>query len=500
MVSRQPAVPLPFAARAPEYVRLNEASLPFESLSLEYLLAGKVADLQGEALSGAQVSLRATIPGSEGFDSSPAMMEQSTDGAGLFSMRLNSAAHAYIVIRMAGFAEVYEEINFSEPGIMTKNYRLRPAPTCAEGSVLDKHGNAIPGAEVSIWLLPAKVATSLDSTSLSPIAGTTDRLGKYEIRGIPEGNGSISVKAPGYLSDILTYYPKIGPCGKVDFCLTRALSISFAVRNERGDMVPKAEARALGESTSANDKGVVKFDLPPDMQPFQCTVAAEGFKPLSILLNPDSPPAALVLEAAESKQDSLIRGHVATEANEDVWGAKVALRDGGNAHWEVAVSDSSGRFTVSPANKNPIALSIRKPGFQEARIDLTEAKPRGLGVEVRLKRAEAGIYGRVIDDLDNPIPRFRVTFVPDTLRDRTLQREDLSSLLPLMPYIRDIQNDAGLFSVTDIPAGVYSIRIQSLPYSPQEQARSISLGRVEIRRGYMYGEVIGQLPPPGAGK
>ncbi len=64
-------------------------------------------------------------------------------------------------------------------------------------------------------------------------------------------------------------------------------------------------------------------------------------------------------------------------------------------------------------------------------------------------------------------------------------------------FFRDFESEDGQFSVTNVPAGTYDLRIQSAPFGPLNSAtvRNLQVNGVEIRKGYMYGELLFQFPP-----
>jgi hypothetical protein len=110
-------------------------------------------------------------------------------------------------------------------------------------------------------------------------------------------------------------------------------------------------------------------------------------------------------------------------------------------------------------------------------------------------RSETGIFGRAINSTGEPVTRFRVVLSAASFERPSLALVyDPSSIFAVMPYTWDIENDIGIFSITDVPAGSYKLAIQSLPHSPMEQTRYVALGTVNLRSGLVYGEILAQFP------
>ncbi len=100
---------------------------------------------------------------------------------------------------------------------------------------------------------------------------------------------------------------------------------------------------------------------------------------------------------------------------------------------------------------------------------------------ISLKRADGGIFGRAVDEAGSPVKRFSITFTSEHG----------------MVYRREFDNDQGLFSVEDLPAGIYDMAVRALPIdirAPYISAK-VQLKRIEIRRGYYYGEILARLVP-----
>lgn len=137
-------------------------------------------------------------------------------------------------------------------------------------------------------------------------------------------------------------------------------------------------------------------------------------------------------------------------------------------------TDAPSRFSVRVASDRVSGVRISKPGFLTEQYQFAVDGPPNL---IRLRVPEGGIYGKVTDETGRPIERFRVTvrIPPDIPRSAI--------------HERDFKNNQGLFSITDIAAGVYDLTIASLPDSPNKTWDMKCLDGVEIRAGCYYGEI-----------
>jgi hypothetical protein len=407
--------------------------------------------------------------------------------------------HAYVLVRKEGFTQKEAPIDFVVPEIIEMDHRLRPTPACAEGYVLDQAGAPIPGAQVILPMGDIVMATLHSDFSL--ILATADAAGKYVMRGLPEGNGRLWVASERHLHKSTDINLKAGNCQRVDFHLTEGLLLSFRVTNMRGQVIPRPHAYAAGPMpdvanagadagdyfSTGDEKGVVRLAVPPNLVPLDCTVSASGYKPNKIKItgvDAQTLPSEIVLEDTEVSKPEVFKGRVVDEFGVLVVGAK--LEGGGGA----AGTDKDGRFSiiVSSGTLSGSRFKVSKPGYiQQVVIPGNIEQPGGrldsetpnAEVIISLKRGEGGIFGRVVDESGMPVKRFHVTLTRETWT----------------VYFRDFDNDDGLFSVADIPAGIYDISFISAPINLRDTISSLLLKRIEIRRGYYYGEIQAQLLP-----
>ena len=476
--------------RGPSYAAVREARLQDYEKNAMFALTGKVTFEQGGPLPGAVVSLHSSKGEWPRYQWPAPLISQTCDNDGRYTIRLRSPMHAYVLVRKEGFTQKEAPIDFVVPETIEMDHRLRPAPACAEGYVLDQAGAPIPGSWVSMPMGDV-VMTTLHS-NFSPIFGTADATGKYVLRGLPEGTGDLWALSERHLPKNVAINLKAGDCQRFDFHLAGGLLLTFCVKNNRGQAIPRPRAFAPGHAQdeayfgTGDEAGMVKLAIPPDLGPFDCRVDGEGYKIRITRVDPQDPPSEIFLEDAKVSPEEVFKGRVVDEIGMPVEGAK--LEDGGR----VAGTDKDGRFSiiVSSGTLSGSRIKVSKPGyipqvvipgFIEQPGGRLDSGTPGAEVIISLKRGEGGIYGRAVDEAGNPVKRFHIV-----LKTETGTR-----------YQRDFDNDDGRFSVEDVPAGIYDISFRSVPINIREPSLSgtLLLKRIEIRRGYYYGEILAQLLP-----
>lgn len=463
----------------PAYVPIGDARIPRLDRSAEYLLTGKVTSEQGDGLPGATVSLHSSMGTPPAYEWPPAVLSRVTDNAGQYTLRLNSPMRAFIVVRKEGYTQKDGVINFVEPGTIVRNHSLRPAPACVEGYIFDKGRKPIAGAAVTTAI--SQITTSGADSVFSSTTRITGASGKYLIDALPEGSLGISASSPRHLLEGENVELKAGvACLRLDFNLGEARLFSIMVRNSRGEALANPRATSPGPmgSVLSDEPGVLRFALPPETGPFKSTVSATGYKPKIILLDLSAPPAEVILEEGE-----VVIGRVVTESGEPIEGARVSVTGVDRGSFGSAETDNVGRFSVVLPSLPVGRIRVVKDGFNEQSIVYSDTQPVPADLVIRLQRSNGGIYGRVIDDAFKPIRRFQI-FLQDASAETGGPR-----------YSRDFAGDQGLFSLGDIPEGIYSLTVRSLPHTPTESIQSLRLERVEIRRGYFLGEFLIQFPP-----
>ena len=141
-----------------------------------------------------------------------------------------------------------------------------------------------------------------------------------------------------------------------------------------------------------------------------------------------------------------------------------------------------GRFSLNVPSESRIGITVTKPGFIQRRLSLEMSGLVPADGKIVLEESNGGIFGRVTYDEGQPVTRFRMTI--------STIREEARSLM----YERDFESNDGVFSVTDLPVGTYDLNIDTLPYTRAMSRQSGSIKRVEIRKGYYYGEILVLFP------
>ena len=173
------------SAIVPRYIPAREARLVNYEKNAVFILTGRVTSEEGGALRGAVVSLHSAKGSWPDYQWPKALISQTTDVEGRYTIRLSSPLHAYLLVRKDGFAQREAVADFVVPEIIEMDHRLRSARACAEGYVRDQAGLPISGAIISLVIADVTMAT-IHSTE-SPIFDTSDASGKYILRGLPEG-------------------------------------------------------------------------------------------------------------------------------------------------------------------------------------------------------------------------------------------------------------------------------------------------------------------------
>jgi hypothetical protein len=491
-----PVLPQRDSAIVPVYIPVREARLVNYERNSIFILTGRVTSEDGGALPGAVVSLHSAKGIWPDYQWPKALISQTTDVEGRYTIRLSSRLHAFVLVRRDGFAQREAEVNFVVPETIEMDHRLRPARACAEGYVRDQAGMPISGAIISLVIGDVVMATV--HSTLSPIIDKADASGHYRLRGLPEGKNLLQVFSDRHLSDSARIALKAGDCERVDFTLTAGILLSLNVKNAHGEAIPRALAYVSGHSSdeayvgAGDETGIVRLAVPPDLVPFDCAITATGYKGYKLRIEsivPQSLTKEIILENAEVSTPSVFKGIVVDETGVPVEGAKLeaaAISEG---------TDRNGRFSMVVASgaKSGIRVRVSKAGYvpQEVIPGFIEQPKYRLGGEksdaeeiITLKRS-GGLFGRAVDEAGNPVRRFSLFLKSETGAS----------------YHRDFDNDNGLFSVGDVPPGIYDLAFSSLPVNLESSfvVTKSNLRSIEIRRGFYYGEIIvifspGRLP------
>jgi hypothetical protein len=144
-------------------------------------------------------------------------------------------------------------------------------------------------------------------------------------------------------------------------------------------------------------------------------------------------------------------------------------------------TDADGKFMLPLSNPPVSRIQVTRQGYAEEQL-VFDAQPAPPVLEIRLQFENAGVFGQVMDSENRPAKRFTLVF-----------RSSASTGLP--GFVRNIQSENGKFSVRDLPPGVYALSIRSDVTTDPPKDRAFNLPQVEIRRGFLYGQLEIHLQP-----
>ena len=126
-------------------------------------------------------------------------------------------------------------------------------------------------------------------------------------------------------------------------------------------------------------------------------------------------------------------------------------------------------------------IQVSKTGYFDHRLAFEGGKPAPANLVIKMKRIEAGIYGRVVDYKGIPVRRFVVHVKnPETGSD----------------HQRSFHSESGAFMITDVAPGTYTLIIQSVLSATTDTVQLFSQDGLEFRKGFLFGEILAQFPKP----
>ncbi len=432
-----------------------------------YVIAGTVTSEKGSPLPGATVFIPSRwwdrrlglLSQVFSFDPIP-LIKEVCDVDGRYRIVLGAPFKGVLVAEKSGFAHKFEEIEMPFAGELIKNYYLRSATGCAEGSVSDQHGNLLSGAQIFAQL--ASVDTSIEP----PFMAKSDGMGRYRIDSVPNGHGMVAAIADEHMpNDKMITFGDVG-CARCDLVLKDAADLRLKIKNREGEAI--SYASACGKILS-NEKGEVRLPLPIGTLPFDCVVSAPGYEEKHVVVNPGNGVATIILDEG----GPAIEGLVVTESGLPVENAKVSVE-----RLEAVYTDAGGRYRIPLGDGGKKLITAYKAGYVESRQYLN-IKGEGLTDNtIVLSSATGGIYGRVAAADGSPISRFSI---------------ELRGGKPAYVYDREFENPNGMFYINDVPAGKYTFSVSPAGQAARDKFFSSLDSDIEIKENYTYGEMYIEL-------
>lgn len=474
----------------------TDQDIPLGRTASEYVLSGRILTEEDIPLEGATVSLMPGEMPSSLLAGGPAagslkaaVLTVSSNAQGEYRISSNQPIRNLVVIRKEGCATIEDVQRVTAPGTVVRNYWMWRAPACVEGRVLDEAGDPIRDASVSAGLF-IQSGYAWENSTLRPVEATTDNSGRYSIYNLPDselnvprisyppiqerqaqGNGRVTVRKRGFAGQTraLRFVP--GPCARADFRLQAARIVTLAVKDRHGRGIPQARIEtATAGNFWTDEHGAATLDLPNHALTLRCAVIASGFAAKIVVIDTKAPFAEVALDDAP-----WLTGRVLDESGMPLFGAQVYAGgtqlpgDSGGRNNGSTETDPDGRFFLALPFPPATWLTASKSGYVQERIDLSGTSPSY--VEIRLARADTGIFGIVVDESGKPARRFMITAY--SMEDGYLVTQSFES-------------DDGRFIMMGLKDYTLDLKAE-VRAAPYQQARIEGL---KLRRGTYYGPLL----------
>ncbi len=464
--------------REPEHQSFAEFNRSYTSTQGRFIILVRVYSSEPQPISGATVALYRSLDSINGTFVD-CLAVSATGENGSCQIELDSPlVLGYLAVSKLRFFTMQSEIELEEPGFLKRDFVLTGASAFVRGRVTDSQGSPIAGATVGSNTL---MQISGDLTQASRVTAITDSMGGYQIGPLLTGNALLSARAEGYISASITLLKLESDAVRtnVDFRLQQSevTPIEVRIHDSSGHPFQGATISAsAGRALPSGSDGVVRMQIKSEdaSDPFQCRVIAEGYKTRFTAIDPQRANSVIVLENANN-----LSGIVTSPDGRPLAGAKIKITAPGTDQ-ESTRTDADGAFALAIA-VSPGYATISQPGYVDRRVDYdVYVAPQFIRVALE---PSGGIYGRAVDGSGQPVWRYRVTI------------RDLESKAPAeLP--RFFSSFDGDFSLTDLPAGKFSLYLQGTG-SADSWPLSGRIDAVEIRSGSIYGPVTVVLTPPG---
>jgi hypothetical protein len=464
--------------REPEHQSFAEFNRGYTNTQGRFIILVRVYSSERKPIPGATVALFRSLDSINGTFAD-CLAVSATGINGSCQIELNSPlVLGYLAVSKPGFAASQSAIALEEPGFLKRDFALIQATAFVRGRVTDSQDSPIIGAIVSSNTM---IQALEDLTRASRVTAITDSMGGYQIGPLPEGNALLAASAEGYISASIKVLnlETGGVRSNVDFRLQQNefTPIEVRIHDSSGHPIQGATiSTSAGRASPSGSDGVVRMQIKSEdaSDPFQCRVIAEGYKTRFTAIDPQRANSVVVLENANH-----LSGIVTSPDGLPLAGAKIKITAPGSDQ-ESARTDANGAFALAIA-VSPGYATISHAGYVDSRVDYdVYAAPQYIRVTLA---PSGGIYGRVVDGSGQPVWKYRVTI------------RDLESKAPaqLPQFFSSFDGD---FSLTDLPAGKFSLHFQSMG-SAESWPLSGKIDAVEIRPGSIFGPVTVVLTTPG---
>ena len=402
-------------------------------------LRGKVVDLAGRPLAGAEVvAVVEAAVGKRLFDPSDTVADRGmTDAQGGFELRLLRPEQSYEVrASRAGAFPARERATVGDPATPPRSLTLVLAPArAARGRVQDPAGRPLASAEVTVR--PAlRPGAEESAAGTEGITVTSDEKGLFSIPECPAAEVELQVRKPGYASATLPALRIAAGAGPADLgavTLRPGVKLAGRVVGAGKRAVPGAEVfvldRPLGENevdralkgrkaaaSTAADGSFAIGDLAQG-EPVRLLVRAPGYLAAKVpsVRPPTAKPLLIPLET-----EAVLRGRVVDQSGEAVAGARIELR------WQASLPENpeirlgepilrearagaDGRFELRGSPRGTVSLGVNAPGFVPIEgFEILLPRPAEAGeLRLTLERG-ATLQGWVSTASGEPVPAVRV--------------------------------------------------------------------------------------------
>jgi hypothetical protein len=445
------------AVKSPTYKRQNDFNLALYESRPSYVVTGTVATESEDALPGALVTLSATrSPVTEIVED--LVNETLSDAAGRYEFRLAAPFLGWIGAQKAGYGRQALALDARSPGLIVRNFSLKEADSAIEGLVLDVQGKAVPGALVTASLSPV---VNPNGTTIAPGMAKVDNAGRFQLRDLPSGRVYVSASTPAHVKKTQELQLLPGKTERIEFRLAPTTTVALLVKDRQSKPINRAKVQTSAGFELTDDRGMALVPAPPGIARFDVSLSAPGYVGKTI-----ETAAGVVRYEVTLESASTCRGQVISETGLPVPEALVDVFPAEG----VVLTDGAGLFSV-PVPAPPIReIRVKRNGYLDERVLFLEETVPPF-IRIRLKHAEGGIYGRVVNGSGKPVKKFILSTLDPQAGTGSVTRV--------------IENEDGLFSIADIAPGNYQLTAATMGGA----AKSSAL-RIEIRSGWYFGEVV----------